>query len=120
MSSKQRFEIYGSIKPTLEGMDKIVSELKSGLEKGTTKVDLTKGLGGSLSKLMAKYQEQSQKFVSSIKEGVELKDSSQVIKQGENLIKTYSELERIIGNINTLSISLLICDLVADLATLKV
>lgn len=104
MSSKQRFEIYGSIKPTLEGMDKIVSELKNGLEKGTTKVDLTKGLGGSLSKLMAKYQEQSQKFVSSIKEGVELKDSSQVIKQGENLIKTYSELERIIGNINTLSI----------------
>ena len=104
MSSKQRFEIYGSIKPTLEGMDKIVSELKNGLEKGTTKVDLTKGLGGSLSKLMVKYQEQSQKFVSSIKEGVELKDSSQVIKQGENLIKTYSELERIIGNINTLSI----------------
>lgn len=104
MSSKQSFEIYGSIRPTLEGMDKIVSELKSGLEKGTTKVDLTKGLGGNLSKLMAKYQEQSQKFVTSIKDGIELKDSSQVIKQGENLIKTYSELERIIGNINTLSI----------------
>jgi hypothetical protein len=40
------------IKPRLEDLNKVIGELRTGLEQGITKTDLTKGLGKDLSKLI--------------------------------------------------------------------
>jgi hypothetical protein len=42
---QKTIEIKAPIKTTLEGMDRVVSKIKEGLNEGTTKIDMTKGIG---------------------------------------------------------------------------
>ena len=101
----QSIVIDARVQTTLEGMEEVVSKLNKELREGTTKVDLTKGIGASLSKNIEKFKEEFSRF-SKLTEGgkVEFGDSKDAIKSGENLIKTFRELKRIVGDFDDLSV----------------
>lgn len=93
MNSKQSFEISGVIRPTLVGMDKVVSDLKKGLEEGTTKIDINKAAGSNLMKLIEKYEGRSEKFSQGIKDGfINIEDTKKIVKEGESVIDVFDDI----------------------------
>lgn len=86
-------------------MDKIVSDLKRGLGEGATKVDLTKGLGNSLSKSISKFKDEYDKFTRLTKDGqLKFGDSKEAIQSGEQMVKIFKELQRVVGNFEELTL----------------
>lgn len=85
-------------------MDKVVNELQSGLREGITSTDLTKGVGNNLSKLLDKFKKEYGAF-SKLTEGgsLDFSRSAEGIKAGKNLLTTFEELQRIMGDISTKS-----------------
>ena len=59
---EQTITIKADVITTLKGMDKVVTELKSGLSEANTKIDFTKGAGSSISKLVDKFKNEFSKF----------------------------------------------------------
>lgn len=97
--------IRADVQATLSGMNEVVNKLNQGLREGATKVDLTKGVGLSLSKQIDKYKQELGKFQELTKGNkVEFADAGDAIKSGESLIKTFRELKRITGDFNDLSV----------------
>jgi hypothetical protein len=86
-------------------MNDVVSKLNQGLREGTTKVDLTKGVGSSLSKNLDKFKDEYSRFSKFIEGGkIEFADAKDAVKSGETLIKTYREMKRIVGDFNDLTV----------------
>ena len=101
----QSIVIDAKVRTTLEGMNEVVSKLNQGLREGTTKVDLTKGIGSSLSKNLDKFKDEYSKFSKFIEGGkIEFADAKDVVKSGEALIKTFREMKRIVGDFDDLSV----------------
>ena len=101
----QSIVIDAKIKTTLEGMNDVVSKLNKGLREGTTKIDLTKGVGNSISKYIETFKTEYSKFAQLTKNGkVEFGDTKDAIRSGEQMIKTFSELKRIVGNFEDMSL----------------
>ena len=103
--------IDAKIKTTLEGMDQTVSKLNEGLRKGVANLDLTKGIGNSISKNIDKFKDEYDKFSKSLKPlgdgkgfALDFNDSKEAIKSGEQMVKIFSELKRVVGNFEDLSI----------------
>ena len=86
-------------------MDQVVSKIKKGLNEGTTKIDMTKGIGNQLSKSLGTFKEEYNKFLR-LTSNNELKfaDTKEAIHSGEQMIKIFKELERVIGNFDDLTI----------------
>ena len=102
---EQTITIKADVITTLKGMDKVVTELKSGLSEANTKIDFTKGAGSSISKLVDKFKNEFSKF-NQLTEGGQLKvgDTKEALRSGQNLINTYRELQRIIGDFKSLTV----------------
>ena len=102
---EQSIVIKADVQTTLSGMNEVVNKLNQGLREGATKVDLTKGIGLSLSKQIDKYKTELGKF-SELTKGnkVEFADAGNAIKSGENLIKTFREIKRVVGDFDNLSV----------------
>ena len=62
MAKNQTIIINADVIATLKGMDKVVTGLKSGLSEANTKIDFTKGIGASVSKLVDKFKNEFSKF----------------------------------------------------------
>ena len=103
---EQTITIKADVITTLKGMDKVVTELKSGLSEANTKIDFTKGAGSSISKLVDKFKNEFSKF-NQLTEGGQLKvgDTKEALRSGQNLINTYRELQRIIGDFKSLKVA---------------
>ena len=104
MGADKTITINAEVFASLKGLDKVVSQLKAGLESGTTKIDLTKGLGKNLSKLMATFKDEYSQFSNLTKNGLELGDSKKAIRSGENLLATFREIKRIVGDMESLTL----------------
>ena len=105
MSNQQTITINADVIATLKGMDKVVNGLKSGLSEANTKIDFTKGAGSSISKLVDKFKNEFSKF-NQLTESGQLKvgDTKEALRSGQNLINTYRELQRIIGDFKSLTV----------------
>ena len=81
------------VQTKLTGLDKVVSDLKKGLESGATKMDLGKGAGASLLKTISKFKEEYANF-SKMTQGNQLSfgDSKEAIASGNRLLKLFSSL----------------------------
>ena len=101
----QSIVIDAKIKATLEGMNDVVSNLNKGLREGTAKIDLTKGIGNSISKQIETFKTEYSKFIQLTKDGkIEFGDTKDAIRSGEQMVKTFSELKRVIGNFEDMSL----------------
>ena len=105
MGKNQTIIINADVIATLKGMDKVVTGLKSGLSEANTKIDFTKGIGASVSKLVDKFKSEFSKFNQLTENGeLDIGNSREALKSGKNLINTYKELQRIIGDLNSLTV----------------
>lgn len=105
MGKNQTIIINADVIATLKGMDKVVTGLKSGLSEANTKIDFTKGIGASVSKLVDKFKSEFSKFNQLTENGeLDIGNSREALKSGKNLIDTYKELQRIIGDLNSLTV----------------
>ena len=105
MGKNQTIIINADVIATLKGMDKVVTGLKSGLSEANTKIDFTKGIGASVSKLVDKFKNEFSKFNQLTENGkLDIGNSREALKSGKNLIDTYKELQRIIGDLNSLTV----------------
>lgn len=102
--NKQVIDIDVRIKPTLEKMDKIVSDLKNNLTNGTASIDFTKGVGNNISKLFDRFSEEYKKFGNLTKDGLDISNTKEMVKSGEKIIATFKELQRIVGNFDSLTV----------------
>ena len=101
----QKIVIDAQIKTTLNDMNKVVSDLQAGLEKGITKADLSKGIGNSLSKTMDSFKQEFQNFSKLTSGGkLDFADSKEAIRSGEAVLKHYREIQRVVENINTMQV----------------
>ena len=106
MGKNQTIIINADVIATLKGMDKVVTGLKSGLSEANTKIDFTKGIGASVSKLVDKFKNEFSKFNQLTENGeLDIGNTKEALKSGKNLIDTYKELQRIIGDLNSLTVS---------------
>lgn len=102
----QSIVIDAKIKTTLENMDKSVKDLQDGLKKGITSLDMSKGLGNSLSKTLSAFQDEFKNFSDLTKSGkLEFMDSKAAIRSGEKIIEKYREIQRVVGNLSDLQIA---------------
>lgn len=105
MAKKQTITINAEVITTLKGMDKVVAGLKSGLSEVNTKIDFTKGVGASVSKLIDKFKNEFSKFNQLTDGGkLDIGNAKEALKSGQNLIGTYKELQRVIGDLNSLTV----------------
>lgn len=105
MAKNQTIIINADVIATLKGMDKVVTGLKSGLSEANTKIDFTKGIGASVSKLVDKFKNEFSKFNQLTESGkLDIGNTKEALKSGKNLIDTYKELQRIIGDLNSLTV----------------
>lgn len=105
MGKKQTITINADVIATLKGMDKVVTGLKSGLSEANTKIDFTKGVGASVSKLVDKFKNEFSKFNQLTDGGkLDIGNAKEALKSGQNLIGTYKELQRAIGDLNSLTV----------------
>lgn len=105
MANKQTIIIDAKVQTTLEGMNKVVTDLKKGLGEGVTKVDLTKGVGNSLSKQIERFRTEYDKFTRLTADGkLDFGDSKEAIQSGEQMIKVFRELQRVVGNFEELTV----------------
>ena len=105
MGKNQTIIINADVIATLKGMDKVVTGLKSGLSEANTKIDFTKGIGASVSKLVDKFKNEFSKFNQLTENGkLDIGNTKEALKSGKNLIDTYKELQRIIGDLNSLTV----------------
>ena len=101
----QSIVIDAKIKTTLEGMNETLSKLDKGLREGTTKLDLTKGVGNSISKQMETFKAEYQKFAQMTKNNkLSFMDSKDAIRSGEQMVKSFNEIKRIVGNFNDMTL----------------
>ena len=102
---EQTITIKADVITTLKGMDKVVTELKSGLSEANTKIDFTKGVGASVSKLVDKFKTEFSKFNQLTENNkLDIGNTKEALKSGKNLIDIYRELQRIIGDLNSLTV----------------
>ena len=105
MGREMHQSIVIDVKATLDGMNEVVGKLNKGLREGATKVDLTKGIGSSLSKYIDKFKDEYSKFTKLTEGGkVDFADSKEAIKSGEAIIKTFKEMQRVVGDFKDLSV----------------
>lgn len=105
MAKNQTIIINADVIATLKGMDKVVTGLKSGLSEANTKIDFTKGIGASVSKLVDKFKNEFSKFNQLTENGkLDIGNTKEALKSGKNLIDTYKELQRTIGDLNSLTV----------------
>lgn len=105
MGKNQTIIINADVIATLKGMDKVVTGLKSGLSEANTKIDFTKGIGASVSKLVDKFKNEFSKFNQLTENGkLDIGNTKEALKSGKNLIDTYKELQRIMGDLNSLTV----------------
>lgn len=105
MGKEVHQSIVIDVKATLDGMNEVVNKLNKGLREGTTKVDLTKGIGNSLSKYIDKFKDEYSKFTKLTEGGkVDFADSKEAIKSGEAIVKTFKEMQRVVGDFKDLSV----------------
>lgn len=101
----QSIVIDAKIKTTLENMDKTVNQLQQGLSKGITSLDISKGIGNSLSKTMSVFKTEFEKFSELTKSGsLELVDSKKALQSGEKIVEKYREIQRIVRNFDDLKL----------------
>ena len=96
-------QIDANIKTHLSGMNEVIKQLQTGLSEGATKIDLTKGIGKDLSKLIANFQENYSKISSLIQPGdlLNVNDAKSFQKSGESIINTFRTIQRITTDIGT-------------------
>lgn len=105
MAKNQTIIINADVIATLKGMNKVVTGLKSGLSEANTKIDFTKGIGASVSKLIDKFKNEFSKFNQLTENGkLDIGNTKEALKSGKNLIDTYKELQRTIGDLNSLTV----------------
>ena len=106
MSTQQhKIEIDAYLKTHLNDLDKVTGQLRKGLEEGTTKIDLTKGMGKELSKLITKFQAESSKLKGMIPDNMlNLSDSKNFQAAGASIISTFRQIQQAVSDINTKSI----------------
>ena len=104
-SSKHTVVIEAQVQTTLNGMQEVVNKLQRGLKEGTTKVDLTKGIGAALSKDIIKFQKDYEKITKLISNGeLELGDSKEFASRAKHIISTFEEIQRVVGNFENMEL----------------
>lgn len=86
-------------------MKKTVAEMRKGLSEGAAKIDISKGIGASLSKQLSNFKDEYDKF-SRLTSGnlLNLNDSKEALKSGEQMIKIFKEIQRVSGNFKGLTV----------------
>lgn len=101
-TTRHSIVIDAAIKPRLEDMAKIVQQLQAGLAEGTTKIDMTKGVGKDLSKLISKFQNEMSRMGSiTVDDLLKIDDAGDFKKSGETIIKTFRDIQRIATDLGT-------------------
>ena len=105
MGTSKTIPINLEVTASLEGMGKVISELQRGITQGTTKLDLTKGLGASLSKEIASFEKDYARIQKLTAGGVlQLGDTKEFTKKSEHMLSTFEEIQRVIRNLDTLTV----------------
>ena len=105
MGTSKTIPVNLEVTASLEGMGKVISELQRGITQGTTKLDLTKGLGASLSKEIASFEKDYARIQKLIAGGVlQLGDTKEFTKKSEHMLSTFEEIQRVIRNLDTLTV----------------
>lgn len=106
MAKKQIIPIEIEVTATLNKMNDTINKLKTGLsDVANTKIDFTKGVGSSVSKLIDKFKNEFSKFNQLTDGGkLDIGNAKEALKSGQNLIGTYKELQRVIGDLNSLTV----------------
>jgi hypothetical protein len=77
-STSHNIDIIARVKAEISGLDKVVKDMQDALTKGTTKIDLTRGVGQNLSRLINKFQDDYSKVKTlSVNNLVSLDDSKE-------------------------------------------
>ena len=102
-TSHHTIQIDANIKTHLSGINDVIKQLQNGLSEGVTKIDLTKGIGKDLSKLIANFQSNYSKINSLIQPGdlLNIGDAKNFQKAGDNIIGVFNTIQRIINDIGT-------------------
>ena len=105
MGTSKTIPINLELTASLEGMGKVISELQRGITQGTTKMDLTKGLGASLTKEIASFEKDYARIQKLTAGGVlQLGDTKEFTKKSEHMLSTFEEIQRVIRNLDTLTV----------------
>ena len=105
MSKTQKIIIDAEIQAQLEGMGKVVSDLQDGIKKGTTKLNISKGIGATISKEIASFEKDFERIQKLTAGGViQLGDTKEFTKKSQHLISTFENLQRIIGGFDDLEL----------------
>lgn len=101
--TQHTIEIDAQIKTSLQGMDKAVKDFESQLKNSSIKIDMTKGIGKDLSKLISNFQSSFSKVESLIQPDnlLNLGDAKDFQKQGDSVIRTFKEIQRIATTMST-------------------
>lgn len=105
MAKDRVIRISAEITPTLGNMNEVVSKVRTTLQSGISTIDFTKGAGKDLSKLLDTFSQKYSDFQRLTKEGVfKVEDGKTVLKTGEQLVSTFNELRRIVGDFGSLQV----------------
>lgn len=105
MAKDRVIRISAEITPTLGNMNEVVSKVRTTLQSGISTIDFTKGAGKDLSKLLDTFSQKYSDFQRLTKDGVfRVEDSKTVLKTGEQLVSTFNELRRIVGDFGSLQV----------------
>lgn len=101
-SSRQVIRIDAEVNASLGNLNKVVTQLKEGLSKGVTQVDMSKGIGKSISGLIRTFQTEYDEFSRLTKNGVlNMDDSGPAITSAKKLLRVFDELQDVMSGIES-------------------
>lgn len=104
-ATKHTIKIDAEVVTQLKGMNDVVAGLQKGLKEGATKVDLSKGVGASLSKSIAAFEKDYARILKLSEGGViQLGDAKEFTKKGQHLLNIFEDLQRVIGNFDSMQL----------------
>lgn len=104
--TEHTISIIADVKTQLSNMDETIKKFKSGLSEGIGKIDLTKGLGKDLSRLITSFNKDYDKITSLIKPGnlLNIEDSKAFQNAGRNIISTFEKIQTIANGMTSKSL----------------
>ena len=88
-TQKQVIQIDAQVNASLGNLNQVVTQLREGLSKGATQIDMSKGVGKSVSGLIRTFQTEYDEFSRLTKNGVlNMDDSGPAIASAKKLLRS--------------------------------
>ena len=101
-SSRQVIRIDAEVNASLGNLNQVVTQLREGHSNGATQIDMSKGIGKSISGLIRTFQTEYDEFSRLTKNGVlNMDDSGPAITSAKKLLRVFDELQDVMSGIES-------------------